>query len=92
MDPLPDPKNDRVVKDIAPPPSKPLSTKLLYPEGPNTTPDWKRLKTHLFKEGRVTKEHCLELIKKVSDLTTAEPNLLRLSAPVTGKRLVYYNQ
>lgn len=85
MEPLSDPKNDRVVKEIEPPPAKPISDKLLFPNGCNTAPDWKRMKIHIFKEGRVTKEHCLELIKKVSDVTSAEPNLLRLSAPVTGK-------
>lgn len=83
MDPLPDPKNDRVVNEVEPPPARNLSDKLLFPDGPNAAPDWKRLRTHIFKEGRVAKEHCLDLVKKVSDITSAEPNLLRLSAPVT---------
>lgn len=31
MEPLRDPENDRVMKDIIPPPHKPLSHELLYP-------------------------------------------------------------
>ena len=33
MEPLPDPRNDRQVKDIAPPAHHPLSTELLYNTG-----------------------------------------------------------
>lgn len=84
MDPIADPKNDRVVKDVEPPPAKPLTSQLLFPEGVSGPPDWKCLKTHIFREGRVLKTHCLELIKRVSDITTTEPNLLRLTAPITG--------
>jgi hypothetical protein len=32
MDPLPDPLEDRVVKDILPPPNEPLSKELLFPK------------------------------------------------------------
>ena len=32
MEPLPDPYNDRVIKTVAIPPSRPLSTKLMYPD------------------------------------------------------------
>lgn len=31
MEPLADPDNDRAMKDIVPPPHKPLSEELLYP-------------------------------------------------------------
>lgn len=84
MEPLADPKNDRVVKSAEPPPALPLSDKLLFPNGANAPPDWKILRTHIFREGRISKEHCLELIRAASDLISAEPNLLRISAPVTG--------
>lgn len=82
MEPLPDPKGDRVVKEIEPPPAQPISHELLYPND-GTAPDWRALKQHMQKEGRVSKEHCMDLIKRVSDITSAEPNLLRLSAPIT---------
>jgi hypothetical protein len=31
MEPLPDPDSDRVMKDIIPPPHKPLTDELLFP-------------------------------------------------------------
>jgi len=82
MELLKDPLNDRVVKDVEPPPSKPISDELLYPTG-STVPDWKALRSHLAREGRVSKETCLELVKRVSDVTMSEPNLLRLKDPIT---------
>jgi len=82
MEVLRDPLNDRVVKDVEPPPSKPISDALLYPFGTGI-PDWRALRSHLAREGKVRKEVCLELIKKVSDITSTEPNLLRLKDPIT---------
>uniref|UniRef100_A0A8C9IJ86 Serine/threonine-protein phosphatase n=1 Tax=Piliocolobus tephrosceles TaxID=591936 RepID=A0A8C9IJ86_9PRIM len=41
------------------------------------------LKDHLRKEGKVSKEDCLEIIKKVIDIVSNEPNLLRLQDPIT---------
>jgi len=38
MEPLSDPDNDRAIKDIIPPPHRPLSTELLYPEKSNNYP------------------------------------------------------
>jgi hypothetical protein len=35
MEPLPDPLDDRVVKDILSPPNEPLTTELLYPKKGN---------------------------------------------------------
>lgn len=83
MDPLPDPKNDRVVRDIEPPPARPITGALLFPSGDCGPPDWRALKQHVFREGKVTRDHCLELIRRVSDITASEANLLRLTAPVT---------
>ncbi|SBT86996.1 serine/threonine protein phosphatase 2B catalytic subunit A, putative [Plasmodium malariae] len=83
MEPLPDPKNDRQVKEVEPPPAKPLSMELLYPNGPEEPPDYKALREHLKKEGRIRKEDCLDIIKKVIDIVSNEPNLLRLQDPIT---------
>ncbi|ETW31254.1 hypothetical protein C923_02058 [Plasmodium falciparum UGT5.1] len=83
MEPLPDPKNDRQVKDVEPPPAKPLSLELLYPNGTEEPPDYKALRDHLKKEGRIRKEDCLDIIKKVIDIVSNEPNLLRLKDPIT---------
>ncbi|CDI81289.1 serine/threonine protein phosphatase, putative, partial [Eimeria acervulina] len=83
MEPLPDPKHDRVVSSVQPPPAKPLALNVLYPQGQDSPPDWKELRSHLQREGRVFKEDCLEIIRKVNDITSNEPNLLRLSDPIT---------
>ncbi|GAW79006.1 serine/threonine protein phosphatase 2B catalytic subunit A [Plasmodium gonderi] len=83
MEPLPNPKNDRQVKDVEPPPAKPLSIEILYPNGTDEPPDYKALRDHLRKEGRIRKEDCLDIIKKVIDIVSNEPNLLRLQDPIT---------
>eukprot|EP00918_Siedleckia_nematoides_P096672 GHVU01212076.1.p1 GENE.GHVU01212076.1~~GHVU01212076.1.p1 ORF type:complete len:508 (+),score=108.41 GHVU01212076.1:110-1633(+) len=83
MEPLADPLGDRCVKDFEPPPPLPLKESLLYPQGPKENPDWRILKQHLFREGKMTKEMILDLIKKVVNITSQEPNLLRLKDPIT---------
>ena len=72
MEPLLDPENDRVMKDIVPPPHKPIADELLYPNKckfviiksglikiiASNAPNWELLKNHMYREGRVSKEHC----------------------------------
>ncbi|KAL7067926.1 putative serine/threonine protein phosphatase [Cryptosporidium serpentis] len=83
MQPLKDPLNDRVVKDVEPPPSLPLSRELLFPESLEGKPDWKTLKLHLLREGKVHKDDVIEIIRRVSVITGSESNLLRLRDPIT---------
>jgi serine/threonine-protein phosphatase 2B catalytic subunit len=75
MDPLPDPVGDRFMKDIIPPPHIPISEELLYPNPcknneselnfiESNIPNWEALKTHLYKEGRVSKEHCQRILRE----------------------------
>ena len=61
MQPLLDPLKDRKVKSLKPPPHKPLDKDLLWPSG-SSKPDWKCLKEHLSKEGRIKKEHFIKII------------------------------
>eukprot|EP00388_Colpodella_angusta_P004309 GDKJ01014310.1.p1 GENE.GDKJ01014310.1~~GDKJ01014310.1.p1 ORF type:complete len:574 (-),score=112.39 GDKJ01014310.1:391-2112(-) len=82
MEPLSDPKKDRVVQEVRPPPHKPLTNALLYPSGTDI-PDWKQLKNHLAREGRLTKEQVLKLIKCTKAITSQEPNMLPIADPVT---------
>lgn len=58
MEPLNDAVNDRVVKEVPAPPHRPLSEELLYPTKSSNMPNWEVLKTHMYKEGRVSREHC----------------------------------
>lgn len=43
------------------------------------------LGSHLQREGRVWKEDCLAIIRKVTEIISNEPNLLRLNDPITGR-------
>ena len=75
MEPLLDPDNDRVMKDIVPPPHKPIADEVLYPIKCNYTvvkhntyiasniPNWEVLKNHMYREGRVSKEHCQRILR-----------------------------
>lgn len=84
MDPLIDPKKDRVVKTVRPPPHKPLSKNLMWPNPQKPTkPDWKLLKDHLQKEGRIKKEDLVKLVKDTNNIFKNEGNLLHLQDPLT---------
>ena len=86
MDLLKDPVNDRMVKTLKAPPHKPLDQKLLYPEklkgnislglyNCKGKPDWKLLKDHLYREGRLAKE---DVIKLVNDTNKVLSSLMEL--------------
>jgi serine/threonine-protein phosphatase 2B catalytic subunit len=95
MDSLPDPLDDRVMKDVLPPPQKPLARSKLYPKKSissnnnskylnlDTIPDWKLLRDHLAREGRLEKADLLELINNFVTIIKAEPNIVKIQDPVT---------
>jgi serine/threonine-protein phosphatase 2B catalytic subunit len=75
MEPLIDPYNDRGSKEIQAPPHKPLSEDILYKYGmflflylDKVKPDWKVLKDHLHKEGRLSKKTCFRLLKDILNM------------------------
>lgn len=76
---------DRIITEFDPPPAIPLSDDLLFPEKSSgkTTPDWKALRDHLNKEGRVSKESCHQILNDTLSMLKKEPNLLKLKDPVT---------
>jgi len=78
---LKDPCNDRPVKDLPPPPAQLLTSEALYNK--KSQPDTDILREHLNIEGVLSQECLLDLIKKASALFEAEPNLLKLSDPIT---------
>eukprot|EP00922_Rhytidocystis_sp_ex-Travisia-forbesii_P041807 GHVS01062474.1.p1 GENE.GHVS01062474.1~~GHVS01062474.1.p1 ORF type:complete len:548 (+),score=104.67 GHVS01062474.1:209-1852(+) len=82
MESLKDPLCDRQVEDVEPPPAQTLSIELLYPGG-SKLPSWRNLKAHLTREGRVRQQDCMDIIKQLSEVAGAEPNLLRLKDPIT---------
>eukprot|EP00826_Nyctotherus_ovalis_P044880 TRINITY_DN4891_c0_g1_i21.p1 TRINITY_DN4891_c0_g1~~TRINITY_DN4891_c0_g1_i21.p1 ORF type:complete len:123 (+),score=27.18 TRINITY_DN4891_c0_g1_i21:115-483(+) len=77
---LSDPKRNRVVTEVAPPPYKPLSSSLLFPKGDIV--NWKILREHLMREGTITKEDCKTLIQWAIQILKAEPNLIYIDDPV----------
>lgn len=46
-------------------------------------PDINFLKSHFYREGRLTEEQALWIIRKGTELLRAEPNLLEMDAPIT---------
>lgn len=47
-------------------------------------PDIKFLKDHFYREGRLTEEQALFILKKGTEVLRQEPNLLEVGAPITG--------
>ncbi|CAG9320980.1 unnamed protein product [Blepharisma stoltei] len=82
MDILPDPLNDRVA-ECPPPPNRPLRRDLLFPTGELTNADYRVLREHLSKEGKLDKSSFIEIIEQTTNLFRSEPNLLTLQDPVT---------
>jgi hypothetical protein len=52
------------------------------PEDPSK-PNLQYLKQHFYREGRLTEEQALWIIKAGSDILRSEPNLLEMDAPIT---------
>lgn len=78
---LKDPCNDRPVTDLAPPPAHLLTSEALFNK--KGLPELNVLMDHLNREGLLSHELLLDLIKRASALFEAEPNLLKLSDPIT---------
>ena len=81
IDSLPDPFEDRVMKDVLPPPHLPLPHAKLFPK--KGIPDWKVLRDHLTREGKLEKADLLELINLFQAQIKSEPNILKIQDPVT---------
>jgi serine/threonine-protein phosphatase 2B catalytic subunit len=80
---LPDPNNDRVVKSFQPPPHKPLPRNLMFPDRLKNKPDWKLIKDHLQKEGRIAKEELVKLVTDTNKIFKNEGNLIYLQDPLS---------
>ena len=87
MEPLCDPLNNRVKKNVPPPPHKPLPSKLLFK---NNQVNWKLLRDFLRREGRVNAEDFTTLINmainvfgKIILTIASAPNLIQIDDPIT---------
>lgn len=74
---------ERICKDVqAPATSKPTDEQF-YHDDTKTKPDITFLKQHFYREGRLTEEQALFILKTGTELLRAEPNLLEMDAPIT---------
>ncbi|KAI0470891.1 Metallo-dependent phosphatase-like protein [Xylariaceae sp. FL0804] len=74
---------ERVCKDVqAPAMSKPTDEQF-FDDDSHTKPNITFLKQHFYREGRLTEEQALWIIKAGTDLLRQEPNLLEMDAPIT---------
>ena len=70
--------------DVQAPAMQPPTDEQFWAPGTNRTkPNLAFLKQHFCREGRVTEEQALWIIKAGTDLLKAEPNLLEMDAPIT---------
>ena len=75
---------ERVIKDVqAPAFSKPTEEQFWSKQDPSK-PDIAFLKNHFYREGRLTDEQALHIIRTTTEILRNEPNLLEVDAPITG--------
>ena len=79
---LPDPIGDRTLTEEQCPKmaNKPLEDSLLWPDG--ELPDWKLLKEFMTREGKLTKEQIIKLLKQSLAMFKKEPNLAQIPEPI----------
>ncbi|KAK1441912.1 serine/threonine-protein phosphatase 2b catalytic subunit 1-related protein [Babesia gibsoni] len=82
MDSTTESNDDRVVKDVKFPPTKPLERDVLFPQGEGSPPAWETLRDFLRDEGRIAKEDAITIIRNAKDAFHSEPNMLRVEQPV----------
>src|SRR5690349_15906604 len=82
MEPLSDPLKDRVVKRVKAPPHRHLAKQLMIPVRLKNKPDWRVIRDHLQKEGRIAKEDLVKLVNDTNKLFKSEGNLIYLEDPL----------
>ncbi|UKZ46356.1 3',5'-cyclic-nucleotide phosphodiesterase (PDEase) (3':5'-CNP) [Trichoderma virens] len=74
---------ERVCKDVQAPAMFKPTDEQFFEDDTKEKPDINFLKQHFYREGRLTEEQALWIIKKGTELLRAEPNLLEMDAPIT---------
>ncbi|KAK4075889.1 hypothetical protein Trihar35433_2449 [Trichoderma harzianum] len=72
----------RTMSQMAPAMFKPTDEQF-FEDDTHEKPDINFLKQHFYREGRLTEEQALWIIRKGTELLRAEPNLLEMDAPIT---------
>ena len=74
---------ERVCKEVQAPATQPPTDDQFFSPHDRSKPNLNFLKNHLYREGRVTEEQALWIIRKGTEILKAEPNLLEMEAPIT---------
>ncbi|KAI0442609.1 serine/threonine-protein phosphatase 2B catalytic subunit [Xylaria telfairii] len=74
---------ERVCKDVQAPATFKPTDEQFFEDESHTKPNITFLKQHFYREGRLTDEQALWIIKTGTDLLRQEPNLLEMDAPIT---------
>jgi serine/threonine-protein phosphatase 2B catalytic subunit len=74
---------ERVCKDVQAPAFNPPTDEQFFSPQDRTKPNIQFLKQHFYREGRLTEQQALWIIKKGAEVLRAEPNLLEMDAPIT---------
>ncbi|KAH7135262.1 serine/threonine-protein phosphatase 2B catalytic subunit A1 [Dendryphion nanum] len=74
---------DRVCKDVQAPAFLPPTQEQFLSPTDRTKPNLQFLKQHFYREGRLTEDQALWILRKGAEILKAEPNLLEMDAPIT---------
>ncbi|OLN82141.1 Serine/threonine-protein phosphatase 2B catalytic subunit [Colletotrichum chlorophyti] len=74
---------ERVCKDVQAPAMFTPSDEQFFEDESHTKPNIAFLKQHFYREGRLTEEQALWILKTCTEVLRAEPNLLEMDAPIT---------
>lgn len=84
MEYLPDPVNDRPLKDLPPFVNKAIDDSLLFQrnEEGKEIPNWRILEEFMSKEGPLLKAQVMKLLTMGTEVFKNEPNLVKIPEPV----------
>jgi len=74
---------ERVCKDVQAPAFLPPTDEQFFSPQDRTKPNIQFLKQHFYREGRLTEQQALWILKKGAEILRSEPNLLEMDAPIT---------
>ncbi|GAA6032522.1 hypothetical protein JCM8097_004798 [Rhodosporidiobolus ruineniae] len=74
---------ERVCRDVQAPAWKTPSDSDFYSDASRTRPNIAFLKNHFYREGRLTEEQALFILREATKILREEPNLLEVDAPIT---------
>jgi serine/threonine-protein phosphatase 2B catalytic subunit len=69
--------------DVQAPAMQPPTDQEFWSPHDRSKPNLKFLKQHFYREGRLTEDQAMWIIKTGSEVLRAEPNLLEMDAPIT---------